>query len=141
MTWLLAIQAFASLTMVGVVWMCQLAHYPLLALVDDLPAYQTVNRVRTTLVVGAPMLVELATALVVLIVLPAGVPMWAAWLGITLVAVCWITTATLSVPAHERLNAGPDPAALQRLVRTNWIRTAAWTARGVLVLWMLVVAS
>jgi hypothetical protein len=39
---------------------------------------------------------------------------------------------------HARLGQGADEAALRRLVRTNWIRTLAWTARGVLVLWMLV---
>lgn len=142
MTLVLAVQAFATLTMVGVVWMCQVAHYPLFADIGaGLPAYQVRNRVRTTYVVGPPMLVEAITALVVLIVLPDGVPMWAAWLGIALVAVCWITTLVRSVPAHERLTTAYDEDALAQLVRTNWIRTVAWTARGVLVLWMLVAAT
>ena len=44
-----------------------------------------------------------------------------------------------SVPMHERLGRGFDPAAHRRLVATNWIRTIAWTARGALVLWMLAV--
>lgn len=142
MTLILAAQAFATLMMVGVIWMCQIAHYPLFADVGArLPAYQVRNRVRTTYVVGPPMLVEAITALLVLILLPTGVPMWAAWLGIALVAVCWITTFVRSVPAHERLTAAYDEDALAQLVRTNWIRTVAWTARGVLVLWMLVAAT
>lgn len=141
MTLILAAQAFATLMMVGVIWMCQIAHYPLFADIGDgMPAYQARNRVRTTYVVAAPMLVEAITALIVLIRLPDGVPMWAAWAGIALVAVCWITTFLRSVPAHERLTVAYDPAALDELLRTNWIRTVAWTARGVLVLWMLVVA-
>jgi len=41
---------------------------------------------------------------------------------------------------HERLGHGYADGAHRRLVQTNWIRTIAWTARGVLVLWMLVVA-
>jgi hypothetical protein len=64
--------------------------------------------------------------------------MWSVWLGFALVLVIWIATMTTSVPMHARLGQGADEAALRRLVRTNWIRTLAWTARGVLVLWMLV---
>jgi hypothetical protein len=41
---------------------------------------------------------------------------------------------------HERLGHGYADWAHRRLVQTNWIRTVAWTARGVLVLWMLVAA-
>jgi len=32
--------------------------------------------------------------------------------------------------AAELLNAGFDPEAHRRLVRTHWWRTLAWTARG-----------
>ena len=60
--------------------------------------------------------------------------------GFALVVVIWIATLLASVPMHERLARGFDAAAHRRLVRTNWIRTAAWTARGALVLWMLAVA-
>jgi hypothetical protein len=35
------------------------------------------------------------------------------------------------VPCHKKLDKGLDLPAAHRLVRTNWIRTAAWTARGV----------
>ena len=30
-----------------------------------------------------------------------------------------------------------DAAVLKRLVRTNWLRTAAWSLRGLLVFWMV----
>ncbi|MFM7552563.1 MAG: hypothetical protein ACKO7Q_06955, partial [Actinomycetota bacterium] len=83
---------------------------------------------------------ELVAAAVLLVARPAAVPAWAAWLGIALVATCWAVTVLLSVPAHARLSARYDAAALDRLVRTNWIRTAAWTGHGALALWMLAVA-
>lgn len=139
MTWVLAAQAFATLYMVGVIWMCQLAHYPLLDDVGDaLPRYQARNVRLTTWVVGLPMIVEALCAVALLIWLPGGLPMWSAWLGFALVLVIWIATMTASVPMHERLGHGYSAWAHRRLVRTNWIRTAAWTVRGVLVLWMLV---
>ena len=142
MTWLLAVQAFAALFMTGVIWMCQIAHYPLFAEVGDgMPAYQRRNRVRTTFVVGPAMLAELVAAAILVVTRPAAIPAWAAWLGLALVGVCWAVTMLLSVPAHERLSERYDPAALARLVRTNWIRTAAWTGHGALALWMLAVAA
>ena len=141
MTWLLAAQAFATLYMVGVIWMCQLAHYPLLSDVgESLPRYQARNVRLTTWVVGLPMIVEALCAVALLIWLPGGLPMWSVWLGFALVLVIWIATMTASVPMHERLGHGYSEWAHRRLVRTNWIRTVAWTARGVLVLWMLVAA-
>lgn len=141
MTWVLAAQAFATLTMVGVIWMCQIAHYPLLADVGAaLPAYQARNVRLTTRVVGPPMLVELATAVAATIWRPTAIPLWAALAGLALLAVIWVATWLLSVPNHERLGRGHDAAAHAALVRTNWIRTAAWTLRGALVLWMLVAA-
>ena len=57
-----------------------------------------------------------------------------AWLGFGLLIVIWISTATLSVPAHDALKAGFSAGTWQKLVSTNWIRTAAWSARGVIVM-------
>ena len=66
---------------------------------------------------------------------PAALPSWSRWLGLGLVLPVWASTALLQVPAHGRLAEGFDTATHTRLVTTNWIRTIAWTARGVLVLW------
>ncbi|MFM2092224.1 MAG: hypothetical protein RLZZ127_2713 [Planctomycetota bacterium] len=44
------------------------------------------------------------------------------------VAVAWAATARWSVPCHDRLQRGHDPAVIRRLVTTNAVRTAAWTA-------------
>lgn len=141
MTWLLAAQTAATLIMVGVIWMCQVAHYPLLSDVGAaLPAYQARNVRLTTYVVGLPMLVEAGCALLLLVWRPDAIPLWTAIAGAALVVAIWVATMLASVPMHERLGHGWDAAAHRRLVRTNWVRTVAWTARGVLVLWMLAVA-
>lgn len=45
-----------------------------------------------------------------------------------LIGVTWIATFCLSVPAHTRLKTeGQKPDIIEKLVRTNWIRTASWT--------------
>lgn len=39
----------------------------------------------------------------------------------------WVATFTLSVPCHRKLEIqGKDPETIERLIRTNWLRTACW---------------
>ena len=54
--------------------------------------------------------------------------------------IIWLSTMVLQVPCHRRLETGFDAAVARRLVRTNWVRTFAWTALGVgtfMVLWII----
>jgi hypothetical protein len=51
------------------------------------------------------------------------------------------STFLVQVPLHERLSAGWDAAAHQRLVASNWVRTVLWTVRAVLVAAMLAAAD
>ena len=67
---------------------------------------------------------------------PPDVAAWARR-GAALVLALWLTTALLSIPAHQRLASGFDSAAHRSLVRANWIRTLAWTARGLIAMAML----
>jgi hypothetical protein len=46
-------------------------------------------------------------------------------------------TFFISVPFHNRLAQGFDYIAIDGLVRTNWLRTLAWTARLTLLGFML----
>ena len=57
--------------------------------------------------------------------------------GAALVAVIWMSTFFLQVAQHNSLRAGFTVRAHRRLVATNWVRTLAWSARGVLALWLL----
>jgi hypothetical protein len=47
------------------------------------------------------------------------------------VVVAWVVTFAVSVPLHGVLAAGKDAAAIEQLIRTNWLRTAAWTVAAV----------
>lgn len=136
---LLGVHAGATLVMVGVIWTMQLVHYPLFARIpaDVFVAYERSHMNRISLIVGPTMLAELATALWIAIAPPPGVPPTLAGIGLGLVLVNALSTATLQGPAHQRLAGGWDEALIARLVRTNWIRTACWSARGVIALWML----
>ena len=143
MSLLLLVHAGATVFMVGVIWFVQVVHYPLFGLVgtDGFVPYSDAHSRRTGYVVGPPMLVEAATAILLLIYRPDGVPAILLWGGALLLAIVWASTAFLQVPRHTRLGAGFDDAAYRGLVATNWIRTLAWTLRGILVLAMLALAG
>jgi hypothetical protein len=129
---------FTTLYLVGLIWFVQVVHYPLFKLVDPrtFRIYEREHSRRTAWVVVVPMLVELGTALWLLVLRPAEIPLWQAAAGAILVLVVWVSTFFLQVPQHNILDRGFDPKAHALLVSTNWLRTAAWSARGLLLLWM-----
>ena len=136
---LLLVHAAATLFMTGVIWFVQLVHYPLFAVVGEgeAAAYHRAHGRRTSRVVGPPMLVELATAVALVLTPPGGVGRAWTWSALALLGVIWLSTAALQVPAHTRLDAGRDPVTERRLVAGNWIRTVAWSARAVIALAMV----
>lgn len=130
---------FSTLFMVGVIWFAQAVHYPLLGRVgkEAFVEYEKENTRRTSWVVIPAMAVELLTALVLLWRQPEGLLPFYAWLNAALLGVIWVSTFTLQGPYHTFLVREFDPAICRLLVRTNWIRTATWTTRGILLLYAL----
>jgi hypothetical protein len=133
------IHMFSALFMVGLIWFAQAVHYPLLGRVgkEAFVEYEKENTRRTGWVVIPTLAVELITALLLLRRQPAGLLPFYAGLNAALLAVIWVSTFTLQGPYHNLLVKKFDPSVWRSLVRTNWIRTAAWTARGILLLFVL----
>jgi hypothetical protein len=133
--WLLAAHAIVTLFMTGLIWFVQVVHYPLFDRVGkaDFASYEQEHTRRTGWLVGGPMLLELGLA-AALAWSPGGT---AAWCGLGLLAIIWLSTAVWQVPMHRRLERGFDQAAHLRLKRGNWVRTIAWSLRGVLAAQML----
>jgi len=139
---ILAAHAAATWFMAGLCWCVQVIHYPLLLrIARELPG--SISQVaaehasRITWVVAPGMLIEVASALMLLTL--RGVDQSIALIGLAGLALVWISTFAVQVPLHARLQrAGPDaPEAGRLLVLTNWVRTLAWTFRGVLALALL----
>jgi len=117
--------------MTGVIVFVQVVHYPLMAMVgrDRYREYQETHMRRTTWVVLPAMALELVAALG-LAATRLGTPDAALSLaGVALLGVIWLSTVGVQAPLHGRLASGFDPTLHRRLVRSNWIRTAAWGAR------------
>jgi uncharacterized membrane protein len=136
----LLLNTAAAWTMVGVIWLVQLVVYPAFRLVPDegWSRYHDQHSRRITSVVGPAMLVELATSvLLVAGAAPDGVPGWMPWAALAATLVAVGMTGAVHSPDHGRLSKGRDARLIDRQIGLGWIRTAAWTAHGVIALLML----
>lgn len=129
----------STLMMAGLIWTIQLVHYPLFARVGPaewVPYHEEHTR-RISLLVIPLMCCELATAGWLALQPPPGIPAAAAWVGLGLVGWLWLVTAAIQVPQHTRLGERYQPELVGKLVAGNWLRTAAWSARGGLAVWFV----
>ncbi|MCA8986883.1 MAG: hypothetical protein KDA78_04545 [Planctomycetaceae bacterium] len=135
--WLI-LQVFSTFAMTGLIWLVQVVQYPLLGRVgqESFSAYHTGHMQRITFVVGPFMLCELFSA--VMWLWTASVEQSVqAQAGILLLGAIWGSTTLIQVPLHETLQQDFTQKRHRELVLTNWIRTIAWTARSILLLWVL----
>lgn len=119
--------AAATWFMASVIWIMQVVHYP--SLENSTPESFARNTKRTALVVVPVMLIEAIAAAALLVV-----PSAAALLGAALLALIWASTLFIQFPLHRALSAHYSDQDYARLLRTNWIRVAAWSARAVIAL-------
>jgi hypothetical protein len=136
--WMILLQLVCTLFMVGVIAFVQVVHYPLMGAVGatGYRRYQSNHQRRTTWVVAVPMALEMAAATF----LAAAQPGPYSLTGLLLVGVIWFSTFKIQVPAHARLSQGYSAHTHQLLVRSNWLRTAAWFLRVPIVLHLTVAA-
>lgn len=137
---LFVIQILSTAMMTGIIWFVQVVHYPLFTRIPTagFVDYEQAHTVRTGWVVAPLMLVELGTALALLLAWgPEGVaprlghfatdPLYLTALGCLILI--WLGTFSLQVPLHGTLCRQADQRAMHLLVSTNWIRTLLWSIR------------
>ena len=134
---LLLLHIASTWAMVGLIWTVQRVQYPGFALVGirEFAAYHRHHSQRISKVVGPFMAIELVTGIALLGTHPEHVPASLLQVGLALIALNWAWTGLVSVPLHSRMSSRARELQV-KLVTTNWVRTAAWSARGV---WSLVV--
>lgn len=138
MTALLLANAAATLFMLGLAWFVQVVHYPLFPLVGEqgFAEYHRVHSSRTTWVVLPPMTIELLTSFLLLIDPPGGQNALVA-VGAALALLTWVLTY-FAASAHGRIGSeGLSTNSLRRLLAAGWVRTAVWSAHGVVVILLL----
>lgn len=117
--------------LVGLIWTVQIVVYPQFRRVGEpeFPPYHFAHCFRIGLVVGPLLLLEAASAGLLLYLGQRDT-----WFIVSLVlmGVNWLSTAVLQAPMHTKLALGFNSETVRRLILTNWIRTVAWTVRGLL---------
>jgi len=136
---ILSLHCASTLALFGLIWFVQVVHYPLFSLVgrEHFVEYERLHQMRTTWVVAPLMSIEALTASLILVSNLTSPERTLAWFGWILLLLIWLSTAFLQVPLHRRLAAGYDSQTATRLVRSNWVRTIAWTMRGVVALMLM----
>ncbi len=117
--------------MVGVIWLVQLVHYPMFEYLDwaTFARSHAFHTAAITIVVLPGMLLELYLALLFLYRRPDLPTLF----GFLLLVAIWATTFFVMVPLHRRLGVeGYQLYLIQSLIRWNWVRTIAWTTRGLI---------
>jgi len=130
----LLVQTAATWYMVGFIWTMQILHYPLFDRVgrEAFADYEAEHNRRFGVLVGPGIALVAITTLVQLVTRPPSTPPLAAIGEVVLLVLILGSTALYQAPKHARLSSGFDPVAYRTLVRTNWVRTIAWSVIGVL---------
>jgi hypothetical protein len=114
-----------SFGLVVLIWVVQLVIYPAFREIaeDRFIAWHARYTKTITWVVG-PLMFAQALAIALLMRTEFRSAVGLAGLCVLL---AWLATAFIAVPIHNRLATGFNVIQINRLVRTNWVRTAAWT--------------
>lgn len=136
---LLLVHALATWFMVGLIWTIQVVHYPLFRLVGEpgFVDYEQGHTARMGALLALPAFLEVVTGGLLVWLAPEGVSSGLVLVGGFLLVVMWVVTLLVNVPQHRTLSTEWSDAVIGRLVATNWIRTAGWSLRGLLVALMV----
>ena len=123
--------------MIGLIWFVQIVHYPMFDAVgsEQFTDYQIRHMRLTTYAVSPFMIGELIT-LFWLFSIPEFFSNQLFLISAVLFVLIWASTALLQVPCHNRLLKSFEPSVHRKLVASNWIRTIAWSLRGILLILM-----
>ena len=134
---LIPVLALAStLFMTGLIWFVQVVHYPLFMEVGDelFAHYELVHPRKTGCIVAPVMLIELGTSVLWLFVSGFSISLI---LGLILLVMIWLSTFRIQVPLHRQLIKSFDSVKIKQLVKSNWIRTSAWSLKSLIYLFQI----
>jgi len=133
-TLILVLHGAATWFMTGLIWFVQVVHYPLYDRIgaESFVAYERLHCSLTTIVVAPVMILELLTAVLLIFQRPRCLLLPEALLNLALLALIWLSTLFIADQLHGSLAGQFSKETHQALVGWNWLRTAAWSMRAVL---------
>jgi hypothetical protein len=129
----------ATLFLTGLIWVIQILHYPSFQFVgaENFIKFHEFHSSRITFIVAPLMLLEIVTSAYLLNYAFNSTSMF----NLVTVLLLWGLTFFISVPIHTRLSEGYNLELIQKLVTTNWYRTALWTVRSFFLTFLLIYNS
>ena len=121
-----------SWLMIGLIWIVQIVTYPIFSSVGchKYDEFHSKHVSLITPLVAPLMLFELFVGVMLLVV--SG-PFWYygySVINLIFLAIIWASTFFIQIPLHAKLSLRFDRKFHTSLVRTNWVRTFAWSIKG-----------
>ncbi len=128
-----------TLIMFSAIWFVQLAYYPLLKFVGrkEFAGYETEYVKRIMPFAMLMLSLELIAGILLLWIRPVNVSFIKVLIGVLLLAIIWMSTFFIQLPLHKKLRRGFNKNTHDLLLKTNWLRTMAWTLRAILMVWLI----
>ena len=123
--------------MTGIIWFTQLVQYPLMAEFDSGSMVSSARKcqIRTMALVLPIMIVEMLSGLWLVSLPGDGMTSLLLRAELALLMGIWGHTRFRMMGIHKELTLDPQPDSVQRLVRSNWVRTVGWTIRAVILVY------
>jgi hypothetical protein len=122
-----------SSILVGLIWVVQLILYPAFLFIDDASfgKFHDFHTRNIGLIVVPLMLSELILGFYLLLL--KGTSNLPYILNMGLVCIIWLSTFYIQVPLHRKLRS-KNKVVINKLIKSNWIRTIAWSTKIVILL-------
>lgn len=133
LTFIFKAHLLATFSLTGLIWLVQRVHYPAYNFIarDSFADYQRFHMKRISTVVMPLMLLEIISALALVSLTSENLFLW----NLVGIILTWLSTFTLSVPAHKKLLQEKNEKCIRFLILSNWPRTLLWSARTGLLLY------
>ncbi len=131
----LIIQLALTSFMTGLIWFVQLVHYPIFKLLskESFADYEKKHIFPTIFVTLPIMLIETICAFI--LVFFTNTREIVSWTNMGGMFFLWISTIFIQVPLHTKISKNPTNDKIQKLIRTNWVRTLIWSARFIMLIY------
>jgi len=128
-----ALELVVTFGLMILIWIIQILHYPSFHFVhaEAFSEFAQFHSSRITMIVLPLMLTEISLASYRVLKSP-DLEQVALFL---LVIAIWLSTFFIQVPCHNKLAYGDDREVVQKLIDTNWIRTALWSVKFFWLAW------
>jgi len=131
-------QLVVTWILIGIVWFTQVVHYPLYRKIKEgFVEYERSHIRRTALLLGPIMLFEAVTAFLLVSSATGGTLTMLAGVNLVLLILIWLSTFLFQISFHQKLCIRFSPKSLRNLITSNWIRVFLWTAKGVVMIFMI----